>query len=354
MKKHVDKINQKRKDRKKKKEISKIPRITNENVAEHREDIISGAQKYIYPLRHSKHRIVVLSTSILLLVVLVFSITSVVFLYRFQTTSAFWYQVTKVIPFPVARSGDTFIAYENYLFELEHYIHYYENQQQLSFESEAGKAQLESYKERALTKIVNDAYIKMIAQEQGITVSDQEISEQIRIAREQNRFGSNDRVFEDVLREFWDWSIDDFRRSLGTEILEQKVVRALDSDAQNRATDVLGQLAAGREFAEVAAAFSDDIQTRENGGDFGFVNKSNRNVSQQTVDTLYNLDVGQTSDIAIVPHGTGYALAIVQKLEEKDDEVRGAYIIIQLKDINELLNDRKEQNPYRLYMNPVE
>ncbi len=358
MKKKIQAIKAKRQSKREAeaaKEQGRSPvKITSENVAEHREDVLSGARKYIYPLQHSKHRIVILSTTLFLVALLTFSIVSVLLLYRFQTTSGFMYQVTKVIPFPIARTGGTLVAYENYLFELGHYIHYYENQQQLSFDTEAGKAQLESYKQRAIDKVVNDAYVKIIAEEEGISVSDEEIDEQIRIAREQNRLGSSDEVFEDVLKEFWNWSVDDFRRSLKTEILEQKVLRFLDPETEQRATEALARIEAGEEFSTVAAEASDDIGTKENGGEFGFVNRSNRNVSQQTVDTLYNLPVGQNSGVVVVPYGTGYALAIIKSLDQKDGEVSGAHIIFQLKDINEILNDRKEQEPYRLYMNPVE
>lgn len=353
MKKKIQQIRENRLVRKEEKQDAAIPKITSENVAEHREDILSGARKYIYPLQHSKHRIVLLSTTLFLTAIMIFSVLSVLLLYRFQTTSGFMYQVTRVIPFPIARTGSTFIAYENYLFELGHYIHYYENQQQLSFESEAGQAQLESYKQRAIDKVVNDAYIKAIAKERDISVSEQEVDEQIRIAREQNRLGSNDEVFEDVLKEFWNWSVSDFRRSLKSEILEQKVIRSLDPDTEKRATDALARISAGENFADVAKEVSDDLGTRDGGGEFGLVNKSNRNVSQQTVDTLFKLGDGQTSGISIVPYGTGYALAIIKNLETKNNEIKGAHMIFRLKDLNEILNDRKESQPYRLYMNPV-
>lgn len=330
-----------------------VPRITNDNVAEHREDVLAGARKYIYPLQHSKHRIVLLSTTLVLLAITVFSITSVLFLYRFKTDSAFYYQITRVLPFPIARTGPTFVAYENYLFELNHYVHYYQNQQQLSFDSEFGQAQLQSYRERAINKVINDAYVKIIAEENGIIVSEAEIDEQIRIAREQNRLGGSEEIFEDVLREYWNWSITDFRRSLQAELLTQKVIRALESGAERRAIEALSKLEAGVDFATLAKEYSDDLGTKEVGGDFGEVTRSNRNVSQQTVDALFALEAGQNSGIIIVPYGTGYALEIVQNVGEEADKVRGAHIIFQLKGVDEILNDRKEAQPYRLYMNPV-
>jgi hypothetical protein len=353
MKKKIKELRAKRVLRKAEKEDASIPRITNDNVAEHREDVLSGARKYIYPLKHSKHRIVILSTSLFLVVVLVFSIFTVTSLYKFETNSAFMYQVTRVIPLPIARTGKTFISYENYLFELNHYIHYYENQQQLSFDTEAGQAQLASYKERTINKVIDDAYVKILAEEHGLSVDSVEIDEQIRIAKEQNRLGSSEDIFEDVLREYWDWSIGDFRRSLTTELLAQKVIRAEDTATEQRATEALARLTAGEDFTALAAEYSDDIATKDTGGEFGSVNRSNRNVSQQTVDTLFKLGENQTSGVVIVPYGTGYALAIIKNLGEQGDQRKGAHIIFQLKSLDEVLNDRKDQQPYRLYMNPV-
>jgi len=353
MKNKIQKYKEKRLAKKEDKAVAVVPRITNENVAEHREEVISGARKYIYPLQHSKHRIILLSTSLVLIAVLLFSVYSVLSLYRFQTSSGFMYQVTRVIPFPIARTGSVFVAYENYLFELNHYVHYYENQQQLSFETEAGTAQLESYKERAINKVINDAYIKIIAEEQGITVDETEIDEQIRIAKEQNRLGSNNDIFEDVLREYWDWSIGDFRRSLANELLEQKVIRALDKETEQRATEALARLAAGEDFTALAVEYSDDESTSANGGDFGLVNPSNRNVSQQTVDTLFKLGETQTSGVVVVPYATGYALAIIKNNGQQDDQIKGAHIIFRLNTLDDTLNDLKESRPYRLYMDPA-
>jgi hypothetical protein len=175
VKKKIQEISAKRAEKKEQKQAAVVPRITNDNVAEHREEILSGARKYIYPLQHSKHRIVILTTSLVIATVLIFTTVSVLLLYRQQTTSAFMYQVTKVVPFPVARTGNTLIAYENYLFELRHYIHYYETQQQLSFETEAGQAQLSDYKKRALDSVVDLAYIKQLAKENGVVVTDMDV-----------------------------------------------------------------------------------------------------------------------------------------------------------------------------------
>ena len=350
MKKKIQAYREQRLIRKEQSENGMVPRITNENVAEHREEVLSGARKYIYPLQHSKHRIVIWTTSLVILTILVFMSSTVFLLYRRQTSSGFMYQVTKVLPFPIARSGNMLIAYENYLFELRHYIHYYETQQKLSFETEAGQDQLASYKKRALDDVVNLAYTKKIAQEKGISVSAEEIDEQIRIAREQKRLGSSEDIFEDVLREYWNWSIDDFRRSLTDELLVQKVTRALDSETETRAVTALARISAGEDFGAIAKEYSDEEATRDAGGEFGQVDPTNRNVSQQTVDTLLRLPAGQFSGITVTPYESGYALEIVKNLENVGNGARGARIIFKLKDLAGTLNDRKDQKPYRLYI----
>lgn len=324
-----------------------VPRITNETVAEHREQVLGSARKYIYPLQHSKHHIVVVTTGLILAAIVLFFSYSTLALYRFQSTSTFMYRVTQVLPFPVARSGSQLIAYENYLFELRHYMHYYETQATLDFSSTAGKEQLTEYKQRALDKVINDAYIKRLAKENNITVSNDEIDEQIEIARSQNRLGEGERVFEDILKDYWGWSVDDFRRSLGQQLLAQKVAAQLDTETTAKANAALAELKSGADFAAVAAKYSDDTNTKDNGGDFGFgISTTNRELSAQTTDTLFKLEAGEYSEII----NTGYALQIVKTIDNTGERVRGAHILFNFKDISTHVNDLKEKQPVRLYL----
>src|SRR4051812_29151677 len=44
--------------------LNDLPRITNETVAEHREQVLRGARKYIYPLQHSRANIIKVSVTL--------------------------------------------------------------------------------------------------------------------------------------------------------------------------------------------------------------------------------------------------------------------------------------------------
>jgi hypothetical protein len=322
-------------------------RITNENLAEHREEVLGSARKYIYPLRHSKHRLVVISVSIVVVATLSFFAYITLALYKFKSTSDFTYQVTKVIPFPLARIGTDFVSYESYLFEIKHYTHYYRTQQGLDFSSDAGKSQLIEFKKRAYQKVLNDAYVKEVAKDRGITVSDQEVNDEITIYRNQNRLGNNQDEFETVLHDFWNWSVDDFKRSLKQQLLNEKIVAVLDESANQKAQNTIGQLKAGVDFAILAKEVSEDPTTRPNGGNFGFeIDKNNRDISPKTVEALFRLKPGEFSDIINI----GYALEIVKNIDQKSDKISGAHIIFNFKDIGEYLGTIKDQRKTRTYV----
>lgn len=329
--------------------INNIPRITNETVAEHREEVLGSARKFIYPLQHSLKKIVFISVGIFGVLTLTFVVYCLLALYRFDSTSTFIYRVSQVIPFPVAKAGPDLVAYENYLFELRHYIHYYQTQQNVDFNDERGREQLAAFRKTALQSIINDAYVKQLAKEHKISVSDREVDEQIALLRNQNRLGSSDQVFEDVLKEFWGWSLSDFKRELRQQILAQKVVSALDVDTHNRAQNVLTQLNNGGDFTALAKQYSEDQNTKDGGGDYGIViEKTNRILSPQVIDMLFRLDPGQNSAIVDTPTG----LEILRTREKDNNTLRASHIYFAFKDIATYVDPLKSEKRPRTFINP--
>jgi hypothetical protein len=327
--------------------IQGIPRITNETVAEHREEVLSSARKYIYPLQHSAHRVVIISISLAVFVIIGFFVYCLLALYNLQSSSTFVYRVTQVIPFPVAKAGPRFVAYENYLFELRHYIHYYQTQQRVDFDSESGKQQLTEFRKRAMDRVVDHAYVKRLAKQHDISVANQELEDAIRLVREQNRLGSSDQVFEDVLKEFWGWSVNDFKRELKQQMLAQKVVSTLDTETHEQAKQVYERLQKGEDFAVLAKEFSDDTATRDAGGDYGIaISQSDRDLPAQIIDTLFRLKAGETSQII----NTGAGLEIIRLKELDGNKVRAAHITFAFKPIGDYINPLKTAEKPRLFI----
>ncbi|HUS25748.1 MAG TPA: peptidylprolyl isomerase [Nevskiaceae bacterium] len=327
--------------------IQGIPRITNETVAEHREEVLSSARKYIYPLQHSAHKVVIISGGLFAAVVIAFFSYSLLALYRFHSSSTFMYGVTQVIPFPAARAGSHFVSYESYLFELRHYIHYYQTQQKIDFNSDSGKQQLAEFRKRSMQSAINDAYVKQLAKQNHITVTTQELNNQIALVRSQNRLGSSDQVFADVLKEFWGWSVDDFKRELKQQMLAQKVTATLDTATQERAKNVLTQLQQGGDFATIAKQTSDDPSTRDAGGEYGFlIDRTNRNIQPQVIDAIFKMKPGQISDIIT----TSVGLEIVKVTSTEGDKVHASHILFLFKDSNTYIDPIKAKQKPKQYI----
>ncbi len=322
------------------------PRITTTSIATHREEVLSSARKYILPLQHSKHQIVIITTTLFIAAVLGFFGYTTVALYKFQNKSTFMYHVTQVLPFPVAKVGSHYVSYENYLFELRHFMHYYESQQKTNFADQDGQEQLKDFKRRSLDKVINDAYVNRLAKQHNISVSSKEVNDQVAIVRSQNRLGSNDKVFEDVLKDYWGWSVDDFKRSLSQELLAQKVVSALDTDTHKRADSVLAQLQAGGDFTTLAKQYSDD-PTKANGGDLGYaVDRTDRNLNATVTEALFKLQPGKYSSVI----DAGGSLVIVKNIEASGEKIRAAQIVFNFKDINTYVNDLKDTQKSQAYI----
>ena len=165
--------------------------------------------------------------------------------------------------------------------------------------------------------------------------------------RDQNRLSSSDAELEAVLKENWDWSISDFKRSLKLQILNQKVLSSLDTGAHDRANKALAELKNGKDFATLAKEVSEDAITKDSGGEYaGLVDRSNRDIPPKAIQALFALQAGQYSGVV----DTGFDLEIMKNIEPKGTQVKGAHIVFNFKDINEFLNNEKAQKKTRSYL----
>lgn len=327
--------------------LQNLPRITNETVAEHREEVLSGARKYIVPLSHSKRRIIVITSGLVVAAIVAFLFYTGLALYKFQSTSTFTYGITQVLPFPVAKAGSSWISYENYLFELRHTMHYYESQQHEDFSTKAGKAHLQQLKKQAMGQVVNDAYVKQLAAKNHVSVTTAEVNDEVALVRSQNRLGSNDQVFRSVLNEFWGWTVSDFQRELRQQLLQQKLTAKLNASTEARANAALAQLKGGADFGQVAGQVSDDASTKGNGGNYGIaIDQSNRDIAPEVANALFKLSPGQYS--AVIQ--TSYGLEIVKVIDTDGNKVHAAHIQFNFQPISTYTKPLQAKKPAHYYI----
>ena len=309
--------------------------------------MIGGARKYIYPLKHSKHHIVLISTTLFVSIVVIFFVYCMLALYKFQSTSSLLYDVTRVVPFPVAKAGPNYVSYESYLFELRHYIHYYQSQVQVNFGDQSGQEQLSSYKKQALQQVIDDAYVQQLANKYHVSVSSSEVNDEVSLVQNENRLGSNQKELENVLSEFWGWTLSDFKRELKLELLAQKVASKLDVSTNQEAQAVLAKLQQGGNFSKLAAQYSDDSSTKSNGGQFT-VNTSqpSPNLPPQTMRTLENLQPGQISGVIYI----GNALEIDKVVSRKGSNIQAAHILFNINSINTYVSPLEKSETPHVYI----
>ena len=328
--------------------ISSLPRITNETVAEHREEVLSSARKYIYPLEHSKHRIVKISVTLLVLAVISFFIYTTLALYKFQSTNGFIYRVTQLLPFPVAKAGPRFVAYENYLFELRRYEHYYRTQQHTDFSTKDGKQQLESYRPQAMKEVVDAAYVKDLAAKHNVSVSSKEVVAALDALRAQNKLGNSNQELAEVTNEFFGWSIDDLKRELQQELLAQKVANTLDTATQARANAAYSQLQNGADFTTMAKQVSEDPSTKANGGQYAdtAITVSSTDVPTQVVQQLQTMKVGDVSPVIFA----GSTLEIVKLTANDNGKMQASHISFNIADISTYIGPLQKTHPTHYYI----
>lgn len=328
-------------------ELESVPRITNDNLEKHRKEVLKGGRKLVYPIIHTPRRIVFLSSVVALASALIFMSYTVLRLYRFNDYSSFVHRVTEVIPFPVAKVGSSFVGYEDYLFELRRYVHYYESQQGVDFSTSEGQSNLDQQRRIALQAVIDNAYIKKLARQNNIVVEPQEVDAEISLRQQQGKLGDAETT-EDVLQDFFGWNLDDYRRSVRQELLRQKVVAFYDQDTFVRAKEALARLDKGDDFADVAADYSDDLASAADGGDYGYLlDIEERSEEPRVLQEIFNLETGQHSDII----NAGYRLEIVKVLDISGDKRQAAHISFYFADIEDQVNDLKQQQPTTVYIN---
>lgn len=304
----------------------KIPlKITNDTIAEHREQILAGGRKFKYPVQYSKHKILVNTIIIAVAVVIAFGVWLWAMLYRAQVTDDFYYSATQIVPLPVANVDGQNVPYSSYLRRIRADIFYYENQENKSFNTTDGQRELSYNKRQELDAAEKTAYAYKIANSKKITVSDAEANAEI--AKQRAADGSDEASFERMLKTYYNWTIDEYRATIRDQLLTQKVAFAIDTTAKNRVAKVEQDLKGGQDFATVAKNASDDPLAKQTGGTM--VAHTGDLDSNGLIAAARQLKPGQISGAIAGRNSNGsYCYFIVRLNSETDDETN--YSVIQI------------------------
>lgn len=238
-------------------------RITNDNISEHREDILAKGRKLKYPIQYSKKRLIVISIVVVVAAVTTFGLWLNNALYKQQQTGDFFFSVTKILPLNVASVDGQPVRYQDYLRRLRADVHYYLNHEHRSFNSDEGEVELNYHKRKDLDVAEKAAYVEYLAEQNDISVSMDEVDAEIAAMREAN--GETEEGLISTLESYYGWSMSDYRLTTHDQMLEQAVSYAIDNEAKETADEVLEQLQAGADFSVVAGNGTSGDTTQQTG-----------------------------------------------------------------------------------------
>lgn len=335
-----------------KKPVQPPSRITNETVAEHREQILAGGRKFKYPHQYERHKLVFNVIIIAIVTVVLLAVIIWWQLYPAQNTSTFFYRVTRILPVPVANVDGTQVRYSDYLMSLSGSRHYLEQSERLNLSSEDGKRQIEDIKRQALDGAVADAYAGKIAREKGINVTDEQVDEVIDASLTTVSGKISQDIYDDSTLSTLGYTKDEYRQIIRRSLVRQEVAYAVDTKANSAKKAAEDALKANSSLSliDLAKQLQDKKYGVQLGSTGSLVPRTNHDggVTQQAA----KLKTGEVSGFFKSNDGSfernGYY--IVQLVEANDRQVSYNYIRIPLTVLGEQLKTLAKNDKIKEYI----
>lgn len=319
-------------------------RITNETVAEHREKVLAGGRKFKYPIQYQRHKLVVNTILIGVTTVVLLTLIGWYQLYVAQDSSKLTYRITQLVPVRVASVDGESVAYSEYLMRYRSSVFYAQKQGSINLTTSDGKRQADYYQRTELTNAERAAYVTKLAREQKLTVTDAEVTDFIQKDTDSKSVSLN--AYEKtVLNSYYDWSLDEYRSIVRSELLKRKVSFAIDTKAKARAESVRQAVASGADFATVAKENSDDETTKANGGDSGILPTSSLD-SSGVIAAAIKLENNQVS--SLIRGVDGYYL--IKLISKSSDSVQYRVIKVKLTAFDTAFGSLRDQGKIKEYI----
>ena len=299
--------------RAKKKDIT----ITQQNLEESREEILTKGKKFKYPFQYAKHKIVLSAIAIAIVAVASFVGVGWYQLYKAQNTGEVMYRFTKVLGLPVAEIDGHKVLYSDYLMLYRSSIASIERQQgKLDDSDDEVKALKLFYKRQALNNAEMYSYVLSELEARDLTVSASEIDEVIDEHKSIDGEKRSDEAFEGIVRDNFGLSMQEYRRLVMLSLAKRKLSIEIDEDAKKAAEAVEEALRVNKnDFAKVSEALKDnDLVSYESAGDA--VEVSNLDSGRAAV-AMKLEKKGDVSERFVSKNGDGYYYV---RLVTKDDK----------------------------------
>ena len=200
-------------------------------------------------------------------------------------------------------------------------------QEGLDLESAEGRERLAQACRQVLEQMIDQELIRQAAAAMGVSISESQLESSLQEIIDQS--GGQDR-FDQSLQAMGN-TYDDFRQMLLDQLLSEGVYGAVTASisstaeqvharhilvaTRERAEEVLARLQAGEDFSYLAREYSEDISSRETGGDVGFFPRGI--MPPEVEEVAFTAQVGEVSGVI----ESQFGFHIIQVLEKEEREI---------------------------------
>ncbi|NLO88794.1 MAG: hypothetical protein GX088_00440 [Clostridia bacterium] len=224
--------------------------------------------------------------------------------------------------------------------------------QGIDLESEEGQSVLKKVEEEALNQLINETLLMQEAKKQGVLAGDDEVQKRLKEIKENfsgNEFKNllkaqnltekdfkkqlklqlsadalfhkvteNVKVSEQELREYFNKNKGDLEQLKVAHILisvDPEATKEDEEKAKNKAVEIIGRLNKGEDFGFLAKTYSEDAQTKENGGIIDiYFTREDPFFLKEFIEGAFKLQEGEFSK---EPVRTTYGYHIIKVMDRK-------------------------------------
>jgi len=242
------------------------------------------------------------------------------------------------------------IAYDEYAKAVPEVDAYFA-QQGLDPQSDEGRETLSQAHRQILEQMIEQELIRQAAEGMGVSISQDEVEASIQDIigelggqEEFNEYlgamGASDEEYRQMLLDqLLSNAVYDAVTASISPVAEQVHARHILLPTRQGAEEVLARLEAGEDFAYLAREYTEDISSREMGGDVGFFPRGV--MPPEVEEVAFALDVGQVSEIV----ESQFGFHIIQVLEKEEREIAvEVFENLRQQTFMEWLQQRKEES----------
>lgn len=314
--------------RSKKQPAPAASRITNETIAEHREQILAGGRRFKYPIQYTKHKLIINTVLISMASIILLLVGCWAVMYPMQNTSTIAYRISRIAMLPVGSVDGEPVRYSDYLVQYRASEYYLNKYGEVKVNSKDWYVQLDDIKYRSMNLAQQAAYARKLAKRYNVSISRKDVNDFI----DQERTTINGRVSQETydasIRMLYGESADDYRLIVENGLLKNKVAFAMDTTAKDQTDKALSLLKSNGDFAKTVETINkQSTEGKLSAGNSGSVDISSK-FNGLRVSDISKTPVGSLSGITRSTNDDGYY--IVKVVAKTDKKITFEYIHIPL------------------------